>query len=83
MSVHCETKINYCEGVRCLNNGVCRPLSLDFTCECLGESYSGRYCEITATKTTVLKIVAKSFGYIAILALCAVLWHYLLSSWIY
>ena len=69
ISVHCEEKINYCENITCLNNGVCRPLFLNFTCECLGTSFSGRYCEITATKTVVLRAVSRSFAYIAILCL--------------
>ena len=70
--IHCELKVNYCENVRCLNNGVCRPLFLNFTCECLGTSYSGRYCEITETKTIIHQTVSKSFGYIAILSLVSV-----------
>ena len=67
--IHCETKINYCEKVQCLNNGVCRPLLLNFTCECLGTSYSGRYCEIISTQTVLRQTVSKSFSYIAILFL--------------
>jgi hypothetical protein len=70
--IHCEAMVNYCENVKCLNNGVCRPLFLNFTCECLGTSYSGRYCEITAKTTVVHKAVTKSFGYIAILCLIGV-----------
>jgi hypothetical protein len=41
---HCETKIDYCFNITCQNRGVCRPLVLDYKCECL-HRYSGRYCE--------------------------------------
>ena len=61
--------MNYCHNVTCQNNGVCRPLFLNYTCECLGESFSGRYCENVATKLVVLQTVTRSFGYIAILFL--------------
>ncbi len=67
-SIYCETKINYCDNVTCLNNGVCRPLLGDYKCECLGDSFSGSHCEITATYVVVRQIVSKSFAYIAILA---------------
>jgi hypothetical protein len=66
--VHCETKINYCENVTCLNKGVCRPLLGDYKCECLGNSFSGRQCEITANQIVVRRIVTKSFAFIAIFA---------------
>ena len=69
---HCERKVNYCENVKCLNNAVCRPLFLNYTCECLGTSYSGRHCEIVATALVVRQVVCKSFGYIAILFLVIV-----------
>ena len=45
---------------------------MNFTCECLGNSYSGRYCEITSSRTVAHQMVSKSFGYIAILALIIV-----------
>ncbi len=51
-----------------MNNGVCRPLLGDYKCECLGDSYSGRHCEITATRTIIHQVVSKSFAFIAILA---------------
>jgi hypothetical protein len=70
--VHCEMKVNYCENVTCENNGVCRPLFRNYSCECLGDSYSGRHCEITSQKTFVRKIVSKSLSYIAILSLASV-----------
>ena len=65
--------VNYCENVTCLNKGVCRPLFLNYTCECLGTSYSGRHCEIVATSTIIRQTVSKSFGYIAILFLVVVI----------
>jgi hypothetical protein len=64
--------MNYCQNITCENNGVCRPLFMNYSCECLGESYSGRHCEIIANKMVVREIVSKSFGYIAILSLISV-----------
>jgi len=45
---------------------------MNYTCECFGEHYSGRHCEITAIKIKIYKIVSKSFAYIAIIALISV-----------
>ena len=69
---HCEKKTNYCYNITCHNNGVCRPLLFNYTCACLGESYSGRYCEITASKIIIYGIVSKSVAYIAIIAMASV-----------
>jgi hypothetical protein len=69
---YCEKKINFCDSNPCQNNGVCLPLFLNFTCECLGNSYSGRLCEITATKIEIYKAVSKSFAYVAIIAIISV-----------
>jgi hypothetical protein len=69
---HCETKIIYCSNITCQNNGVCRPLLSNYTCECLGESYSGRHCEITASKIIIFGIVSKSVAYIAVIAMASV-----------
>ena len=66
---HCETMINYCAKEKCLSDSVCRPSLQNFTCQCLGDSYSGRHCEITNHRTTVLQIVSKSFAYVSILAI--------------
>jgi hypothetical protein len=70
--IYCERKVNFCENITCQNKGVCRPLFLNYSCECLGDSYSGRHCEITAGKHVIRQIVSKAFGYIAILALICV-----------
>jgi hypothetical protein len=56
----------------CMNNGVCRPLFKNYTCECLGDSYSGHYCEIISSKTQIYVIISKSFAYIAIIATISV-----------
>lgn len=61
--------INYCHGVTCRNNGVCRPVFMNYVCECLGDSFSGRHCEKVSTKITVLRYFSKSVGYIAIIFL--------------
>jgi len=68
-NIHCETEINYCENVQCLNGGVCRSLFLNYSCECLGTSYSGRDCQIVERSTVIRQAVSKSFGYIAIVSI--------------
>jgi hypothetical protein len=73
--IHCESMINYCDfdNVTCENKGVCRPLLLNYTCECVGNNfYSGRHCEIKSRKIIIFNIVSKSFAYIAIIALIVV-----------
>jgi hypothetical protein len=69
---HCERIVNYCKNVTCQNNGVCRSLLGDYLCECLGDSYSGRHCEITAKAILVYKPVSKSCGYVAIISMTSV-----------
>jgi len=69
---HCEKMINYCENIECKNNAPCRPSFMNYTCECLGEYYSGRHCEIVSTKLVALQYVSKSFGYVAIISLASV-----------
>lgn len=64
--------MNYCEGETCQNDGVCRSLVGDYRCECLGSSYSGRHCEITHRSIAILQIIAKSFAFIAIIAMASV-----------
>jgi hypothetical protein len=65
----CETQVNFCANVSCLNNGVCRASLLNYTCQCLGESFSGRHCEIKASETVAHQKVSRSFAYVAIIAL--------------
>lgn len=68
----CETMINYCEDVECMNNAICRPLLLNYSCECLTSSYSGHHCEIVSTSLTSRQMISKSFGYIAIVMIIVV-----------
>ena len=70
--IHCQTRINHCRESSCLNNGVCRPVLGNYSCECLGSSYSGRQCEITSTKTSVQKTISRSLAFVAIIALTTV-----------
>ena len=72
MGIHCETIVNYCQNITCQNNGVCRSLFGDYKCECLGDSYSGRHCEITKNTIYILQIVSKSFASIAIIFIISV-----------
>ena len=69
---HCERKVDYCQNMTCENNGLCRSLLGDYLCECLGDSYSGRHCEITAKTVLVYQLVAKSCGYVAIISISSV-----------
>ncbi|CAF0987495.1 unnamed protein product [Rotaria sordida] len=67
--------INYCDfkNVICQNNGICRPLLLNYTCEYLGNNhYSGRHYEITSKKRLIFKFISKSFSYIVIIAMIIV-----------
>ena len=64
--------INFCENITCQNNAICRRLFLNYTCECLTDNYSGRHCETIATKLIVIQFISKSFAYIAIIFLIAV-----------
>lgn len=64
--------INFCNNVTCQNNGVCRPILLNYTCECLGDSYSGRHCEIVSKRIIIYKTISKTFSYVAIIAISIV-----------
>lgn len=65
----CATPINVCQNVVCLNHGVCRSSRLDYSCECLSDSYSGRYCERSADDIVLRRTISRSVGYVAITAL--------------
>ena len=67
--VHCETQMNFCGNEICQNRGICRSFLLNYSCECLGTSYSGRHCETTTNTVVVYQAVAKSFASVAISAL--------------
>ena len=71
VGVDCGTRVNHCADVTCLNNGVCRSSLLNYTCQCLGESYSGRHCEVIASKTAIHSAVVRSLAYVAIIAMVA------------
>jgi hypothetical protein len=68
----CQTQINHCENVTYMNYGVCRPLFRDYKCKCFNGSFYGIYCEITAMKIIIFRIVSKSFAFIAIIAMVSV-----------
>ena len=67
----CERKTNYCYNVSCHNRGVCEPAFGHYTCRCLGDSFSGLHCEITATETIIYGMASKSFAYFSILIITA------------
>ena len=66
---HCQARVDYCGNVTCQNNGVCRASLLNYTCQCLGDSFSGRHCEIKSSANVVRQTVSRSFAYVAIIAL--------------
>lgn len=59
---------DFCANITCLNHGVCRSRFLNYTCECLDDSYSGRHCEQISARITMRKVVSKSFAFVAITA---------------
>ena len=65
--------IDYCQNVTCENRGVCRRLFRNFTCDCVDQGFSGRYCEIVSTKLFVLKLFSKCVSYVAIAFLISVI----------
>ena len=66
---HCETLVDFCANVTCLNKGACRTSLRNYTCECLGDSYSGRHCEVVASAIGVHQAIARSLAFVAIIAL--------------
>ena len=70
---HCQTRVDYCLNVTCENQGVCRPSLGNYSCECLGSSFSGRHCEITSTDTKIRQVVARTFAYVAIISIATVM----------
>jgi hypothetical protein len=42
---------------------------MNYTCECLGNSFFGRHCEIVAIKIKIYRIVSKSVAYVAIIVI--------------
>ena len=66
---NCESMINVCRSVTCLNQGVCRPLPLlAYECLCVSD-FSGQHCETRSTRTATLQVVAKSFVSVAAFAI--------------
>ena len=45
---------------------------MNYRCECFNGSYSGPHCQITARRIIIYRIVAKSFAYVAIIAIVCV-----------
>jgi hypothetical protein len=68
---NCESLTDYCLGVTCYNNAQCRPLLLNFTCECLTSDFTGRYCETKSSSVAIHQIVSRSFAFIAIVAVAS------------
>ncbi|CAF1474163.1 unnamed protein product [Adineta steineri] len=71
--LNCESLTDYCDGIVCQNNGQCRPILLNFTCECTTKDVTGRYCEIKSNSLVIKAAVKRSVGYIAIVAIIGVI----------
>ncbi|CAF1444201.1 unnamed protein product [Adineta steineri] len=71
--LNCESLTDYCDGIVCQNNGQCRPILLNFTCECTTKDVTGRYCEIKSNSLVIKAAVKRSVGYIAIIAIVGVI----------
>lgn len=71
--IYCEKMIDFCWNITCQNRGVCRPLLRNFTCECLGDSYSGQYCEVTSKKIVIYQAISTSTASVAIIFMAGVI----------
>ncbi|CAF1290668.1 unnamed protein product [Rotaria sordida] len=54
-----------------MDSGICRPLSLNYECECLYGMYSGRHCEHMERFFIIRQYAFKSLAYAAILIICS------------
>jgi len=68
---HCELVTNMCTNIRCLNNGLCMPSYLSWSCRCLDSTY-GKYCENKLASLIIKQALSKSFASIAITAITVV-----------
>lgn len=65
--VYCETRTNFCQGVKCQNDGICQIVEAAWQCLCLDTSfYYGDYCQYKTLKLKIKEILSKSFASIAI-----------------
>lgn len=69
---HCEFKLDLCRNITCLNHGQCWNSWMNFSCVCLDDNYSGRYCEMLGNKIQLKILISKCFGWISITALSMV-----------
>lgn len=72
--VYCEHRsTDLCQGVRCLNGGICHSSGTNYTCRCISTAYSGRHCEHAPRMIKILRYVSRGFGYIGILSIASVM----------
>lgn len=55
----CTPRINFCIENPCKNNGICRSLKYNYTCQCLDDNYSGQHCEIISDRILCHRIYSK------------------------
>ena len=53
---------------------------LNYTCECLDDSYYGRHCESTAKRIVIFRVISKSFSHIAIIVLTMVIMFFIIMD---
>ncbi|UJR24189.1 hypothetical protein I4U23_027155 [Adineta vaga] len=78
--IYCELKLNLCENITCEHGGICRSLFLNYTCECLSDSYSGRHCETISQKQIIIEIAAKSMTFVAIVTIIIAIMFFVLMD---
>lgn len=71
--ISCESMINSCQNITCLNGGVCKNLFLNYTCQCSNDNYHGRHCEFTSAKLQANKKLSKYIVSITISVIGAVI----------
>ncbi|CAF4081123.1 unnamed protein product, partial [Adineta steineri] len=71
--LNCESLTDYCDDIICQNNGQCRPILLNFTCECTTKDVTGRFCEVKSNSLVIKAAIKRSVGYIAIIAIVGVI----------
>ncbi|CAF3990347.1 unnamed protein product [Adineta steineri] len=60
--LNCESLTDYCDNIVCQNNGQCRPILLNFTCECTTKDITGRFCEVKSNSLVIKAAIKRSVG---------------------
>jgi hypothetical protein len=68
---HCEEDIDNCQSVDCSGNGICIDGVDSFQCSCF-DGFSGLLCQRSTMQQTLIKVVNRSFGIIAIVIIASI-----------